>query len=160
MSAITKYLPTAWLDEYVPPAQADPNTFLCQSLPDRKWQLIAIEDNGDLDENWTIPVENGQVIAFLAHRFYGTHTITIREDGQIDAPTIPQDANCFILDQKEETFCDSLHELARNGIEANGTPLPAGNHDVSAWFWANTETHFRAVIDGNHGRLEPCAGAN
>lgn len=164
MSTVTKYLPTAWLDEDIPDPQRNPDNFL--KPIEGKPGVFTLEP-AENPEEWASPsyhirVEAGQVITFLAHRHYAGHTITVREDGQIDAPTVPEDANSFMLadDDSGETFADSLSEIVRNGFEFNGTPLPAGEYDVYAWHWADTETHFRVVIDGDKARFEPCAGAN
>ena len=157
---ITQYLPSAWLDEVNPIPQQDPSAFLARAPVDGAWMMKAVED-GDWNETfYHTPVEHGQIVPFLAFRQYGDHIMTVDENGRASAATVPADANCFTLDNEDETFNDSPQDLADNGFEATGDPLPAGSYEIQAWFWADTETHFRAVIEGESARFEPCAGPN
>lgn len=43
MSEEMEWLPAAWMDEYVPETQADPNAFICHT-PDRGWFLRPVEE--------------------------------------------------------------------------------------------------------------------
>lgn len=160
-SAATKYLPSAWLDEMNPETQSDPTAFLKHQTAPGHYLMEPVHD----PEDWTndayhVAVQVGQVVPFLTYRSYGTHIMTVAEDGRADAPTVPADANCFILDHEADTFTSDLQEIADNGIDATGDPLTPGNYEIQAWFWSDTETHFRLVEQDGKPVFEPCAGPN
>ena len=154
---VTKYLPTAWLDEVVPAPQRDVNDFI-HRLADGSWILMP-KDEVDQDEAfWRTALEHGQVVAFAAHEWFGWMTIHVNEDGSIDDGEVPDKANCLCLDGEIETLAHSVKELVDTGLDG---PLGPGSYDITAHFWADTESHFRFTVDADgKGQLEPCAGAN
>ncbi|MBB4185855.1 hypothetical protein GGE07_002505 [Sinorhizobium terangae] len=154
---VTKYLPSIWLDEVVPAPQRDVNDFI-HRLDNGTWIMMP-KDEADQDEEfWRTPLELGQVVAFAVHEWYGWMEIHVNEDGSIDDGEVPDKANCLCLDGEIETMADNVKDLVENG---DGEPLKPGSYHITAYYWADTETHFRFIVDADgNGRFEPCAGAN
>lgn len=157
--AITKYLPSAWLDEINPEPQADPTAFLNKCAEPGCYLMEPVDDPEDWESRtYHVDLQPGHVVPFLAHRHYGMHIMTVAEDGSADAPTVPADANCFCIETYwEDTFCESIAELAKQCIEGD---FELGEVEIQAWFWSDTETHFRLVEQDGNAVFEPCAGPN
>ncbi len=154
---ITKYLPTGWLDEVLPDPQRDVNDFI-HRLEDGTWIMMPKDEVDQDEEFWRTRLEPGQVIPFAAHEWYGWMTIHVNDDGSIDDGEVPDKANCLCLDGEVETMVDNVEDLIEFGA---GERLKPGTYDITAYFWADNETHFRFVLDADgKGQFEPCTGAN
>ena len=158
-STVTKYLPSAWLDEMNPEPQADPTAFLNKCAEPGHYLMEPVDDPEDWDSTaYHVQLQPGQVVPFLAHRQYGMHIMTVAEDGSADAPTVPADANCFCIGLDwEDTFSESIAELAKHCTEDD---FGQDGVAIQAWFWSDTETHFRLVEQDGNAVFEPCAGPN
>lgn len=156
MTVETKYLPTDWIDEAPPTPQADVNTFIHRT-PEGGFMLMPADEESRDEEVWSKPLEDGEIVPFLAHEWYGWHEVEIFADGTIDAPSVPAKANCFTLEGEVDTLTHSLAELARIAI---GAPFEPGTHTITAYWWSDQETRYRFVVVGGRGRFEPCAGAH
>lgn len=154
---VTKYLPIAWLDEVTPDSQKDVNAFLFQTETEQ-WAIKPVGYNEEESEGLLTIVFHGQIIPFIATRWYGQHVMTVDQNGKVWTPTVPEDANSFILANEFDYGSDTAQKLA-NGSGPDG-PLPPGEYEIDAGFWDDAETRFRVVIEGETARFEPCAGAN
>lgn len=155
--AVTKFLPASWLDEVVPVPQRDIDAFIHRA-EGGTWFLMPVDADDDDDDFYREALEPGQIVEFSAYEDYGDWTIRINDDRSIDAGGIPDKATHFRLDDDNDTLAYSLIELAANG---DGSPLPAGEHQVSAWYWSDASYSFRFVVDADGtARFERCAGTN
>jgi len=153
MSDELKWLPAAWMDEYVPETQADPNTFICQS-PDHGWLLRPVEDqDADLDDGCIIHISEGQTVKFQANEVYGDFTLTVFDDGTFETDSdIPGKANCFRLDHDTDTLQPNLGELVSCGYGIAGS-LEPGTYGIDAYWWSDEEYLFRFDIVDGKGQL-------
>ncbi|MDW9877354.1 hypothetical protein GOA90_08865 [Sinorhizobium meliloti] len=151
---VTKYLPSSWLDEVLPAPQRNVNDFI-HRLDDGSWIMMP-KDEADQDEEfWRTTLEPGQIVAFSVHEWYGWMTIHVNDDGSIDDGEVPDKANCLCLDGEVETLVDNVKDLVEYGA---GEPLRPGSYDITAYYWADTEAHFRFIVDAaGKGQFEPCA---
>ena len=78
----TKYLPAAWLDEVVPPAQLHPNLFVHHSEASG-WHLRDPDEDEveAIDSGWFTKIRPGDIVPFSANRVFGDFVVTINADG-------------------------------------------------------------------------------
>lgn len=149
MSDEVKWLPAAWMDEYVPETQVDPNAFICYT-PDRGWFLRPVEDQDSADDEcFETRLSNGDTVKFQANEVYGDFTLTVFDDGTFETDgDIPEKANCFRLDNDTDTLQPSLQELVSCGYGIAGR-LEPGAYDIDAYWWSQEEYLFRFdIVDG------------
>lgn len=145
------FLPSAWMDEYVPDPQTDVNLFIFRD-DTGTYYLRPVEDQDDA-ESYSQVLNHGDIVMFDEHRQFGDFTLTINEDGswETDSP-IPTDATCIRVDRDTDTLQPSIREL----ISEND--LQAGVHQIDAYWWSGYETPRRFIVDGDTARFERIEG--
>ena len=134
----TKWIPSDWLDETVPSLGDEPDAFISRD-GDKIAEAFLLAPLGKDEEFPEIPLQNGQIVHFSAHRSYGSITVTVHEDGSwTTADTWPADTTHFALDY--ETMGDSLEDLltVANSLDM----IEAGEHDVMVYHWSDHQFRF------------------
>ncbi|MVA47255.1 hypothetical protein GOZ83_19560 [Agrobacterium vitis] len=155
-----KFLPSEWLDEMNPSAQADANAFV-RRLPNGEFWLGAAGDEWDDYECFRVELTDGDIINFSALETYDDITLTVSEDDFTTFPPNIVRANCFRLEEGDyDDVWNNLSELIDNSGETGGR-LADGSYQVECWWWSDEDFPFRFTIDADgNGRLDPCAGAS
>jgi hypothetical protein len=146
-----KYLPSEWLDEYIPNPAGKPDDFLY--VENGQIWLRPVED-GDKREQpyfWQ-KIGEGDWIKFSEYRDFGTWTITVgpKRGGDelpdiVGSAGIPAEANCFHSYDSEEVH-ESLEACIAELLRTD--PDFAGETCVHVYAW--TESHFGwylAIVD-------------
>jgi len=157
---VTKWCPTAWLDEVVGILVADPADCV-HADGNGGWELLDEDAARDRRDGFSLPVEPGQVVSFCAHRNYGYFELIVNDDRTFECDPHPADATHFAhADEADgETMFDSVAELVKQGDpEGFGSaPLPAGLHLINIWHWSE-EMAFRFEVEDGKPKFVRCAG--
>lgn len=144
-----KWLPAAWMDEWVPAPQQDPSAFIRGSVGEL-W-LIAPEGQDD-NETYRTMVSPGDLVEFDLCRVWPEIEVTIGADHKIVRhDPIPKGATLFWYDRDPDTISDSLDTLIET--LAGEYELEPGTIEVEPYDWS-ISAQFRLVVDGGGARLE------
>ena len=109
--------------------------------------------------NWS----PAQVVAFAAHRSYGTFELVVEEDGSFEIDPYPTDATHFAHQDAEfEQMFNSVDELLEKGDPESleEAPIPPGIHQIKIWFWSTEDISFRFEVEDGKPKFVRCAGTN
>ncbi len=146
----TYWLPDEFLDECYPAPNTDRNAFI--QIIDGKPYLSPIEVDPGAPDFMELrrPLNDGASVAFCMFRSFGTHPLTVHDDGTVDKPGgISSEATTFLLDGDPDTISQSLDELI-SGMDSVDALAP-GTYTVTAYDWSAPIPHiFRAHECGGH----------
>lgn len=144
-----KWLPAAWVDEWVPAPQQDPSAFIRGTVGEL-W-MIAPEGQDD-NETYRILVSPGDLVEFDLCRVWSDIEVTIGANLKIERhAAIPEDATLFWYDRDADTISDSLDNLIET--LAADYELEPGTVEVEPYDWS-ISAQFRLIVDASGARFE------
>ncbi|MDP9875615.1 hypothetical protein [Agrobacterium tumefaciens] len=145
-----KYLPSAWQDECIPEPQENPNAFIHRAA--NGWLLRPVDSYEE--ENYSQPLQPGDIVRFDEHRAYGDFMLIIDEEGEWRTePTLPADACFFRHERDTDTLAMSVDELI------SFMEMREGEYSIDAYWWSDYEVPLRFVVEGDMARFERIEGA-
>lgn len=148
-SYTTRWLPSAWIDEFVPSPLPDPSDFIRGPVGDL-WLIAQPDDDGvgEEDEFYRIRIEPGATVIFDELREWPDISVVIDDAGKIVShDPIPEGATLFCIPGDPETASDTIRD-AFTGYELRGETV-----DVHCYDWSHS-AEFRLVVDGSGARFE------
>ncbi|MCV0428348.1 MAG: hypothetical protein K5905_23065 [Roseibium sp.] len=146
--AETAYVPFDWVDEYCPLPVEDPASF-CRKDPDGSWHLRPVPEDGMFagKTNFDLVVEPGEVVKFSEHRSYPDVALTVYDDRTYSVfPFVPEDANCFLLDEPD-LMTVSIEDLIAGSGDASCEVEP-GSYSLTNYHWSGPVAFEFSVENG------------
>ena len=105
-----KWLPSAYMDEWVPETLKGPEDFIC--FVDGKYQIGGFKSPDGMDDYEIVSLSDGDIVEFDYLDGFGWFYVKIGEDFEpISGSDYPHHANCH---RYEEDICDSLEDLVKS----------------------------------------------
>lgn len=140
-----KYLPSAWLDEYIPDPQENPDSFICQT---GEMRFLRPPEDAHDDETYSQRLQHGDIVAFHENRVFGDFVLTVDADGTWSTDFyVPPEANCFRFERDNDTIAQSIDDLI------SSCEMKEGQYDIDAYWWSDYDVPFRFVVEGETARF-------
>ena len=158
------WIPEEYLDEVTPPGRASPDA----------WLEPAFEGGSQIARAWDadedappIPVEEGQVVAFMWCDEFGAVKVQFKDDGTFKAlgPVDPRTTHFWQVGDPG-SLADSLEEMAKieaeeiKATKIDGHDCEFSIVEVQMATWAEKPVRYRLVIERGAARFIQIAGAN
>lgn len=140
-----KWLPSAYLDEWVPETLERPELFI--RLVDGKYQIGGFKSPDGLDDYDVVSISDGEIIEFSYIDNYGWFEVVIGPDFKpISGGDYPHHANCHRYD---EDISDNLDELIEPlGDDDGWSGVEVGDRiAVQAYSWHTCRFVFKLNWD-------------
>lgn len=141
-----KWLPSDWMDEWVPAPQKDPSAFIKGPVGDL-W-LVAPEGH-EHEAFYRKLLTPGDVVDFMLCRTWPSIEVTIGADLKIEKhDPMPEGATLFWADRDSDTISEDLDTLVKDYMG-----LEPGTLDVEPYDWS-ISAQFRLVVDAAGAHFE------
>lgn len=151
-----KFAPDQWVDELTAEPAISPDLFIGRDGTGWKLRPADPDEASDTESFAHAALAHGDVVLFREHRHFGSHTLSLDENGVATVdPEPPQYANCFGLPDYWESMAHNIPDL----IEWNQDEIkPDSQVDIDIWWWSDNTTPWQFVVEGETAKFVKFVG--